>query len=106
MKHLLLTCILAGSLLSAQAQTPHRPDQYCILESSYRSKDRAVLKLLAGTDPAKIGLVEEVTQVANLEDETDALNYMSSHGWEVVSTSIMSSQYGANGVRYCLRRRP
>ena len=106
MKHLLLTYLLAGSLFSAQAQTQRRPDQYCVLESSYRPKYRAGLRLLAGTDPAKIGLAEEVTQVTNLEDETDALNYMSSRGWEVVSTSNTGTQYGISGVRYCLRRKP
>ena len=101
MKTLLFALLLSLPTM-ALAQT-RQPDQYCILVSYYKTKDRAGLKLLAGTNPAKIGLAEEVTQVASLEDETDALNYMSSHGWEVVSTSIMSSQYGATGVRYCLR---
>lgn len=105
MKQLLLMCLLAGPLAAAQAQTPRRPDQYCILESAYKTKDRAGLKLLAGTDPAKIGLTEEVAQVASLEDETNALNYLSSRGWEVVSASIIGNQYGPSGVRYCLRRK-
>jgi hypothetical protein len=68
------------------------------LEARGRTKARAALNLLAGADPAKIGLVEEVRQVANLEDETDALNYMSSHGWEVVSTSNIGTQYGISGL--------
>ncbi len=104
MKRLLLTCLLAGSLSTALAQL-RQSDQYCILEASSRSKDRANLKLLAGADPAKTGQVEEIQQVEGCKYEVDALNYLSTRGWEVISVTPTSISGHDDGVRYYLRRR-
>jgi hypothetical protein len=103
MKHLLLALLLSSPTLTV-AQT-RQPDQYCILEAGARTKDRAALKLLAGADPAKTGQVEEVQQVAAFEFEADALNYLSSRGWEVISVTPASYNGNNNGARYYLRRR-
>lgn len=103
MKHLLLTLLLSSPILTA-AQT-RQPDQYCILEANARTKDRAELKLLAGADPAKTGQIEEVQQVASFEYEADALNYLSSHGWEVISVTPTILTGNDRGARYYLRRR-
>jgi hypothetical protein len=102
MRYLLLPFLFSLPTL-AIAQT-RQPDQYCILEASARTKDRAALKLLAGVDPAKTGQVEEVQQVASFEYEADALNYLSSHGWEVLSVTPTSMNGNDRGVRYYLRR--
>lgn len=104
MKHYILSALLACSLSSVLAQT-RQADQYCILEAEARTKDRATLKLLAGADPAKNGQVEEVQQVASFEYEVDALNYLSSHGWEVINATPAIFNGHDSGARYYLRRR-
>jgi hypothetical protein len=103
MKSLLFALLLSLPTL-ALAQT-RQPDQYCILETTNRSKGRAALLLSAGTDPAKTGQVEEVQQIANLENEVDALNYLSSRGWEIINVTSLSYSGTVGGARYYLRRR-
>ena len=102
MKYLLLAFLLSVSTLAvAQAQ---QADQYCLLEASARTKDRAELKLLAGANLGKT-MQSEAQQVAGFEYEADALNYLSSHGWEVVSVTPIVISGTDRGVRYYLRRR-
>lgn len=102
MKQLLIASLLLLPTLALAQST--KPDQYCILKSDHKAKDRAALKLLVGADPAKTGQVEEMQQIASLEHEADALNYLSSHGWEVISVTPITNGAGDTGVRYCLRR--
>jgi hypothetical protein len=103
MKHLLLALLLSSPAL-AIAQT-QQADQYCILEADTRTKGRAELRLLAGADPTKNGQAEEVQQVVGFEYEADALNYLSSQGWEVISVTSVTYNGNHNGARYYLRRR-
>jgi hypothetical protein len=106
MKHVLLALSLLLPTLPVVAQTaPRQPDQYCILVAYARTKDRASLKLVVGADPAKTGQLEEVQRVDGFEYEVDALNYLATHGWEVISITPTINSGGDSGARYYLRRR-
>lgn len=94
--------------MSALAQAPAlQPGQYQygVLHIAYKNKGSDI-KLNVGsrekTDPAQAA---EVTQVATYQWEIDAVNYLSSRGWEVYSTDYIGSFSIAQGCRYHLRRR-
>lgn len=105
MKHLLLVCLLADSLPSAFAQTT-KSAQYCIVEADYKAKNKAAFTLITGADSATTGRTEEVNQVTKMVYEADALNYLSTHGWEVISTATRTGATGAfYATRHNLRRK-
>ncbi|MVN76056.1 hypothetical protein GO988_06940 [Hymenobacter sp. HMF4947] len=103
MKKLVLVAgLLVAFLPPALAQTvPPQPDQYCILETASRSGNRSLVSLITGADPAQTQQTEEVARMKTFEYEVDALNYLSSRGWEVISVGQRNQ---GGGVRYYLRR--
>ncbi len=101
--YLLILFLMGARPALAQAV---RPSQYCILEAEYKRHNGAGLTLLTGTNPAA-NQVEEATKVASMAYEVDALNYLSSHGWEVISTTVLNHGPGTiYATRYYLRRTP
>jgi hypothetical protein len=104
MKYLLFLGFL-GSVAPAFAQVVPvtTPDQYCLLEVTPTGKDRDRIKLLAGSpDSAPRGQQEEAEHVKGLAYEADALNYMSTHGWQVVGVLNKLNEH----LVYLRRRQP
>ena len=111
MPALLLSAAALPTLGQSTSNPPPQPDQYCIINAYPQDKDRAEMTLLGGSaSPANVNQSQqtaEAQQVKRFAYEVDALNYMSSHGWELVSTTtIIGGRYASTtGVRYYLRRR-
>ncbi len=100
----LLLALPTLALAQASALQPGQY-QYGVLQVTFKNKGSKIILAVGSreqTDPAQAG---EVTQVATYQRETDAVNYLSSRGWEVYSTDFFGSFSGVQGCRYYLRRR-
>jgi hypothetical protein len=104
MKPVILLSLAAGlAIHTAHAQT--QADQYSVLEAQSRAHGLAKLQLLPGPSAPNSQQAAEVTKVATYDTEADALNYLSSQGWEVLGLMPLTVQGTTTGARYCLRRR-
>lgn len=107
-----LMSFLAALLLAlptlALAQAPTlQPGQYQygLLHVSYKNKGSAITLNVGSRDQTDPAQAAEVTQAATYRMEIDAVNYLSSRGWEVYNAEFIGSYSIALGCRYYLRRR-
>lgn len=108
MKKLLLATglLLAGFSVKAQAINPPTYYQYCILYEGYNSKWVLSYERDSTASTQTAELAQEAQALKSLS-EVQALNYLSRHGWEFVSTSIRTQgeRYISTSTQYLWRRK-
>jgi hypothetical protein len=77
-------------------------EQYCIVNAVGQADGKAAIKLVVGNRHVS-GQLMEAAQVNSCSYEVDALNYLASCGWQVISIVPYQFEQGA-GTRYVLRR--
>lgn len=103
LKYLLCALLLTAAPAFAQT-TPgtaaSQPKQFCRLYVSLRTlTERAVsIKLLYGQESKKAPVVDgrlaaDAAKVAEFDTETQALDYLSSQGWELVGYQVLPGAY-------------
>ena len=105
MKILLLS--FAGIINPALAQVSPPVNQYGILETQRKAKNQVVMVFLDGT-PAGPTTSQESDEEAFVKKslyEVDALNYLASHGWEIVAITAETFNGHTCGNRYYFRKR-
>jgi hypothetical protein len=78
------------------------PEQYCIVNAVGQADGKAVIKLVVGNRYIS-GQLMEAAQVNSCSYEVDALNYLATCGWQVISIVPYQFEQGP-GTRYFLRR--
>ena len=77
-------------------------EQYCIVNAVGQADGKAAIKLVVGNRYSS-GQLMEAAQVNSCSYEVDALNYLATCGWQVISIVPYQFEQGA-GTRYFLRR--
>jgi hypothetical protein len=78
------------------------PEQYCIVNAVGQADGKAAIKLVVGNRYIS-GQLMEAAQVNSCSYEIDALNYLATCGWQVISIVPYQFEQGP-GTRYFLRR--
>ncbi|TVT42573.1 hypothetical protein FNT36_00275 [Hymenobacter setariae] len=77
-------------------------EQYCIVNAVGQADGKAAIKLVVGNRYIS-GQLMEAAQVNSCSYEVDALNYLATCGWQVISIVPYQFEQGP-GTRYILRR--
>jgi hypothetical protein len=100
---LLLSTPRYATPAAAKATTPAATtEQYCIVNAVGQADCKAAIKLVVGNRYIS-GQLMEAAQVNSCSYEVDALNYLATCGWQVISIVPYQFEQGP-GTRYVLRR--
>ncbi|GAB3843654.1 hypothetical protein GCM10028822_00050 [Hymenobacter terrigena] len=107
MKRILIFWLLLYAA-SAHAQTTAAPSlyRYCTLQAFANQAGKASITLDVGSGGTEIGITAEKRENINkMKSMMDALNLLSTDGWEVSNYSVMQAGMGQALYSYLLRRR-